>query len=108
MYAAVPRIIPACVIAGVVIVGDWLSAPGGLTSGRRGLSGFRQPEVEHLHGAVRADFDVRRLQITMDDALLVRRLQRLGDLFRDQQCLVEWDRSAARSAETGPRPRRAP
>ena len=29
----------------------------------------------------------------MDDALLVRRLQRLGDLFRDQQCVVEWDRS---------------
>ena len=29
----------------------------------------------------------------MDDALLVRRLQRLGDLLRDQQCFVEWDRS---------------
>jgi hypothetical protein len=50
-------------------------------SGRRGLSGFRQAEVEHLDGAVRADSDVRRLQITMDDALFVRRLQRLGYLF---------------------------
>jgi hypothetical protein len=29
----------------------------------------------------------------MDDALLVRRLQRIGDLFRDQQCVVEWDGS---------------
>ena len=29
----------------------------------------------------------------MDDALLVRRLQRFSDLFRDQQCLAERDRS---------------
>ena len=69
----------------------------GLKSGRRGLSGFRQAEVEHLDGAVRADFDVRRLQITMDDALFVRRLQRLGYLFRDQQRLIERDRSAGGS-----------
>ena len=44
---------------------------------------LRQPEVEHLHGAVGADLDVRGLQVAMDDALLVRRFQRVGDLLRD-------------------------
>ncbi len=44
-----------------------------------------QPEVQHLHGAVGPHLDVGGLQIAMDDALLVRRLQRLGDLRRDRQ-----------------------
>jgi hypothetical protein len=30
----------------------------------------------------------------MDDALLVCGFQRLGDLLRDRQCLVEWNRAA--------------
>ena len=37
----------------------------------------------------------------MDDALLVRRLQRFGDLLRDRQRLVERDRLRARSAARG-------
>ena len=55
---------------------------------------LRQPEVEHLHRAVRRDLDVRRLQIAMDDALLVRGFERLGDLPRD--------RADASSSGTGP------
>ena len=55
---------------------------------------FRQPEVEHLHRAVGADLDVRGLQIAMDDALLVRGFERLGDLLRDRQRFVEWNRAA--------------
>ena len=43
-----------------------------------------QAEVEHLHGAVCADFDIGRLQIPVDDPLFVRRLERLGDLGRDR------------------------
>ena len=39
-------------------------------------------------------FDVRGLQISMDDALLVRRLERLGDLLRDRQRVVERNRAA--------------
>ena len=92
MYAAVPRIIPACVIAGVVIVGDMRhvrAAP----SPRR-LHRLRQPEVEHLHRAVGAHLDVRGLQIAMDDALLVRGFERVGDLLRDRQRFVERDRAA--------------
>ncbi len=37
----------------------------------------------NLHGAVRADFDVRGFQIAMDDPELVRSLEGVGDLLRD-------------------------
>ena len=47
--------------------------------------GFRQPEIEHLDRTVRAELDVRRLQVTMDDSLLVGRLQGIDDLPRDRQ-----------------------
>ena len=69
---------------------------------------FREAEVEHLHRAVGAHLDVRGLEIAMDDALLVRRFERFGDLPRDRQRLVERDRPRARSAATSPRPRPAP
>jgi hypothetical protein len=54
---------------------------------------LRQPEVEHLHRAVLADFDIRRLEVAMDDALLVRHLKRVRDLARDDERLVERNRS---------------
>ena len=54
---------------------------------------LREPEVEHLHRAVTADLDVGGLQIAMDDALLVRRFERLGDLSGDRQRLVDRDRA---------------
>ena len=44
------------------------------------------PSASHL--------DVRGLQIAMDDPLLVRRFERLRDLLRDRQRLVEWNRAA--------------
>ena len=55
---------------------------------------LREPEVQHLHRPVGADLDVGRLQIAMDDALFVRGLERLGDLLRERQGLVERDRPA--------------
>ena len=91
MYAAVPRIMPACVIAGVVIVGD-CDRPGDITPA--GLHGLRQPEVQHLHRAVGPHLDVRGLQIAMDDPLLVRRFEGFGDLARDGQRLVKRNGSA--------------
>src|SRR6185503_11465266 len=48
-----------------------------------GRERFGETEVEHFHRAVRADFDIRGFQIAVDDALLVRGLQGVGDLFRD-------------------------
>ena len=93
------------VIAGDVIVGDWRARPA--TAGRR-LQRLREAEVQHLHRAVRPHLDVRRLQIAMNDALLVRRFERLGDLLRDRQRLVERDRPARDALRQSPRPRRAP
>ena len=44
-----------------------------------------EAEVEHLDLAVGRDLDIRRLQIAMDDARLVRGVERLGNLPR--RCL---------------------
>ena len=93
MYAAVPRIIPACVIAGDVMVGDCVSPPEPEAWSPSRIERLRQPEVEHLHRAVGSDFDVCRLEIAMDDALLVRGFERVRDLLRDRQRLVERDRA---------------
>ena len=58
--------------------------------GRRVAGGrLRQAEVEDLHDAVRRDLDVRRLQIAVHDALLVRGFERLRDLSRDGQRFVQ-------------------
>ena len=61
---------------------------------RRGGREFRDSEVQHLHRPIGSDLDVRGLEIAVDDPLLVRSFERLGDLLRDRQCLVEWDRSS--------------
>ncbi len=90
MYAAVPRIIPARVIAGVVIVGD-IDTLADIAP--VGFHRFREPEVEHLHRAISADLDVRGLQIAMDDPLLMCRFEGFGDLLRDGQRVVERDRA---------------
>ena len=52
-----------------------------------GVERLRQAEVEHLDRAVGADLDVGGLEIAMDDALLVRGLERVGDLPRDRRAL---------------------
>ena len=49
----------------------------------RGLLDVRDPEVEHLHGAVREHEDVLRLDVAMDDALLVRDREDVEDLLAD-------------------------
>ena len=103
-----PRITPVCVIAGVVIVGDCDRACPAKRAARSGLHRLREAEVQHLHRAVGSHLDVRGLQIAVDDPLLVRRFERLGDLPRDRQRFVERDRRRARCAARDPRPRPAP
>ena len=56
------------------------------------LQGLRQPEVEHLHDAVRPELDVGWLEIPMDNPSLVGSLQRLGDLLCDRQCVIDRNR----------------
>ena len=56
-------------------------------------SGGGSPEwllhVRGLHRVVRANFDVGRLEIAVNNPLLVCGFQRLGDLLRDRQRLIE-------------------
>ena len=54
--------------------------------------------------AVRRDLDVGRFQIAVDDALLVRRFERLGDLARDRERLRDRQRTRARDARPASSP----
>ena len=50
--------------------------------------GLRQAKIQHLHRAIGSDLDVRRLQIAVDDAVIVGGFERVGDLARDGEHLV--------------------
>ena len=54
---------------------------------------FREPEIQHLDGTVRPDFDVGGLQIPVDDPLRVGRFERVGNLPGDRQRFIERERS---------------
>jgi len=58
-------------------------------------------ESEQLHRAVRPDLDVGGLQVAVDDAPVVRGVERLGDLPRDRQSLVEWHRALRDAVRKG-------
>ena len=107
MYAAVPRIMPIGVMAGDVMVGELASAfAEGLVAG--GIHRLRQTEVQHLHRAVGADFDIGWLEVAVNDALLVRGFEGLGDLARDRQRVAERERAPSDEQQTNPRRRPAP
>ena len=55
-------------------------------------------EVEHLHVAARGDDDVGRLQVAVDDAAGVRRVERVGELHAPLDHLLDRQRPAARAA----------
>ena len=59
-----------------------------IQSGAVSICRFRQAEVEHFHGAIRRDLDVRRLQIPVHDTFLMGGLERIGNLPRDHEHLV--------------------
>ena len=59
---------------------------------------FREAEVEHLYRSVGPQLDIRRLEIAVDDSLLVGRFEGFGDLLRDGQRLVERDGVRASTA----------
>ena len=57
------------------------------------VSGAGDPEVGHLHAAVRADDDVVRLDVAVDDPVPVRERERVQDLAR----VVDRDRDRRRA-----------
>jgi hypothetical protein len=58
------------------------------------LQCLREAEVQHFNGSIGSQLDIRRFEIAMDDALLVRRFEGFCDLLRDGQRLVERDGAA--------------
>jgi hypothetical protein len=66
----------------------------GNSHGRSGRSwSARQPEIEDLHATVRRHHDVGRLQVAVNDSLLVRGLERSCDAVGNRNRLVHRDRS---------------
>src|SRR5260370_1156760 len=59
-----------------------------------GLQPLGEAEVEALHRASEGDLNVGRFEIAMDDAFLVRRLQRVRNLAGDRQRVVDRERTA--------------
>src|SRR5688500_4337728 len=57
---------------------------------RRRVERLRQTEVEHLDGAIWPQLDVGWLEVAMDDPLVVRLLEGLGNLPRDHQRFINW------------------
>src|SRR5215813_9957267 len=60
-----------------------------------GLEGerLRQPKVQDLHCSCRCDLYIGRFEIAVDDSFLVRRFKGFGNLPRDTECFLDWDRS---------------
>jgi hypothetical protein len=94
MYAGVPSITPADVSA----VGIWLTPAPPEPAASPGL---RETEVEHLDDAVGPDLDVGGLEVSVDDALLVRGFERIGDLTANLDRFA--DRQSAASDPLGQR-----
>jgi hypothetical protein len=57
----------------------------------------REAKVEHLHRARSGELDVGRLEIEVDDPVLVRGLERRRDLARDLEHLVQFEWTAGES-----------
>jgi len=91
MYAAVPRMMPICVIAGVVIVGDWDRSLARALA-ESGASALARPKSSTFTVPSGSQLDIRGLEIAVDDPLLVGRFERLRDLPRDRQRLVDGNR----------------
>ena len=73
--------------AGEVIVATRDTLPADLAVG----SVVREAEVQHLDRAVSSDLDIGGLQVAMNDALLVRGFEGLGDLACNGYCFFNRD-----------------
>ena len=80
-----PRACSGLIYAGVPMAAPASVAPA--TGGQRidPVEPFRNPEVENLHLAFLRQRDVGGLQVAMDDALFMGRIQPVGDLARHRE-----------------------
>ncbi len=76
---------------------------GGFVAERLG-----EPEVQNLDAAFLCQLDVARLQVAVNDPVLVRVLQRLGDLAGDPNTVIQFQSAWGPTSLTapGPHPRR--
>ena len=86
---------PPCVGCALTVMVSWRFEPGG------GRAGFCDTEVEYLGRAVRAHFDVGRLQVAMHDAAFVRGVEGVGHLARNPSRFVERDRAVHETVGKG-------
>ena len=79
---------------------------GELAEGIRIVRGDRlgEAKVEDLDLPFGADGNVGRLEVAVDDPLLMRRLQRLGHLARNPERLTDWQPMAGKPYAFGERP----
>ena len=84
-----PTIRPSRVLSNPIVAGLREVGARSLTT-----DGFRKAEVKHLDDTLDGDLDVRRLQVPMNDPVLMCRFQRLGDLPRDRQRVSDWYRAS--------------
>ncbi len=86
MYAIVPSGLPGLVNAGDRRHGR----PGVIAAARTDLG---QPEIQNLRVPAAGDEQIRRLDVAVDDAGGVRRFERVGDLDRERQQLIDLERA---------------
>ena len=72
----------------IVVAREWPAAPPSPLT-------LRKAEVQHLDDTLGRDLDIRRLQVPVDDPVLMCRLQRLGDLPRDRQRVGDLHRASS-------------
>ena len=61
---------------------------------RFGFNNFRQAKIRHLHAAPAIQQNVLRLDVAVDDALVVRKLERVANLRHDGQRLARGNAAA--------------
>ena len=80
---------PMRVAAGLVRVGDCELSD----VSRRRIEDLRQAEVEHFHRPVSTHFDIRGLQVAVNDPVIVGRFERFRDLPGDRPRFIERKRA---------------
>ena len=83
-----------------------LAAPCGSFRSRRARTEFGETEIQNLGLPLLGDKNIRRLDVAMDDALAMRRVQTLADLNGQVEQLLEFQRGFPRTRSRDHLPQR--